>query len=102
MKLISDNIIEVPKLFYCRMSLPEKILDQAQVKFEMESKWSREIGNYGWYETGFEFTEVSGADREVLDFLLQKWMMEESQKINRSDVTEKREKELPRIRVLKS
>ncbi len=102
LKLISEKAVDVPRLFHCRMTLPEPVMGQGEILFDAESRWTREIGHYGWYETGYEFGRISNTDRERLELLLRKWMIEESQKLNATGAATNKSGQLPKIRVIKS
>jgi len=69
--VISENPIEVGKIFHMRMILPKEIIGKEQISFDAVSKWSAKDVNPSFYDTGFEFQDVSRENIKIISQLIE-------------------------------
>lgn len=66
MKLTSEWPIAESCVYRCQMFLPDAVGGRESISFRARSVWSQLDDHNASYRTGFEFTEFSDEDREVL------------------------------------
>jgi hypothetical protein len=80
--MYSEEPMEINKLYYCRMALPEKINGLEQIFFDAESMWSKENKNVNMFETGYKIRHIPPQHLEVVKVLMKKWMASQSEALN--------------------
>lgn len=68
--VISENPIEVGKMFHMRMILPKEIFGREQITFSAISKWTAKDVNPSFYDTGFQFEEISDENIQTITQLI--------------------------------
>lgn len=76
--LISDQPVEFPKLFSCKIELPKEILESRELIFDAESKWCNKNEELNCYETGFLLRNLSDKVGDIVRLLMHEKMAEES------------------------
>lgn len=74
--LVSDQPVEFPKLFSCRIELPEEILESRELIFDAESKWCNKNEALNCYETGFLIRNLSDKVGDIVRLLMHEKMAE--------------------------
>jgi len=69
--LISEEQIELNKLFHLRMVLPSRVGGKEEWLFDAETRWCRKDINPDFYDTGFLLMNVAETDTEVIGNLIQ-------------------------------
>ncbi|PKK84053.1 MAG: hypothetical protein CVT49_05360 [candidate division Zixibacteria bacterium HGW-Zixibacteria-1] len=80
--LVSDEPIEVSKLFPCKMELPEEILESRQLVFDAESKWCNKNAALNCYETGFLIRNLSDKVCDIVRLLMHEHFTEKSDAVS--------------------
>ena len=75
--LISDNTLEINKVFTCSMHLPEEIEGSNTVDFELESRWCRNDTNPNFYDVGFKVISAPDAFYKILNHLIAAYMFKD-------------------------
>jgi len=83
LKLMSELPVQVLRVYYCRMPLPEKILGKEEIFFDAECRWCRRNEETTWFDSGYNIRKASVEDAAVIKFLTRKWMIDISNKINK-------------------
>jgi len=68
--LLSEEPIEIDRVFYFRMTLPTEIRSSAHVTFTARSIWCKPDNSPDFYATGFSFEEVTSEDIRVIENLI--------------------------------
>ncbi|MEW5924187.1 MAG: PilZ domain-containing protein [Candidatus Zixiibacteriota bacterium] len=74
--LVSDQPIEFPKLYECKIELPEEILESRELIFDAESKWCNKNDELNCYETGFLLRNLSEKVGDIVRLLMHEKMAE--------------------------
>ncbi len=74
--IISEDPIQTPTTFACRMDFPEEVQGYHQVTFDLESKWCERNDAIGMYETGHQFVGLIDENRQLVKIILEKWTSE--------------------------
>lgn len=69
--VISENPIEIGKTFHLRMILPKEIIGKEQITFDAVSKWTAKDVNPSFYDTGFEFQDISKENTIIITQLIE-------------------------------
>ena len=72
--LISEERVAVPVCVQCRMVLPDIIEGCREISFVMESKYCNENKVAQWFETGYEFVDLTDHHRRIFQRLADEWM----------------------------
>jgi hypothetical protein len=65
--LISEEALELGSLFKLRMDLPEDMYDQPILTFEAKSVWCKTDIDPRFFNTGFEFTDITPENTNIVD-----------------------------------
>jgi len=84
MKLMSETPMKVGKTYYCRMPLPETLLKRDEIFFDAECRWCKKNESTGWYDSGYILRKASADDSDIIQLLIHRWMIQESEKLNHS------------------
>ena len=76
--MITAKEMPVPNHLQCRMHLPDRINGKPIVVFDIESKWCRRNIRFDWYETGYQFVNISDEAQEIIRRLTVDWKTKES------------------------
>lgn len=68
--LISEKALAVGENYSMRISLPEDIFGKNEIDFEAHSQWCRRDINPDFFDTGFELIELTQADREIIEHMI--------------------------------
>ncbi len=64
--VVSENPIELSKMFNLKINLPQSAGEHKSLKFRAKSLWSNNDTNPNFYDTGFQLFGVSPADLQTL------------------------------------
>lgn len=70
MMLISDHQLPPMATFSLRMQLPQPEFEQTFFEFSAQSVWCRPDVNPNFFDTGFEFRDLTEADRQIIASLV--------------------------------
>ena len=90
--LISDDPIDVPTISKCKMVLPEEIEGCKEVTFDAKSKWCKRNEDFHWYETGYQFLNVSDVGKQIIILLTRDLMAKGAQGNGRAAISKKQVK----------
>ena len=76
--MITAKEMPVPVQLQCRMHLPDRINGKPVVVFDVESKWCRKNTRFDWYETGYQFVNISEEAQGIINKLTVDWKTKES------------------------
>ena len=79
--MITAKEMPVPSHRQCRMHLPERIKGKPVIVFDLQSKWCRKNNRFDWYETGYEFVNVTSETEDIIRTLTADWKVKESQRV---------------------
>jgi hypothetical protein len=66
MMIISEDPLEVEQVFMLRIDLPEDNYALPVLNFEAKSVWCREDIDPNFYNTGFQFVNISEVEKQVI------------------------------------
>lgn len=69
-KLMSENLIEVGKSFKCEIVLPTEFGGHKRIVFDAYSIWCKKDINPDFYATGFEISNISRDDINLIEVLI--------------------------------
>jgi len=69
--MISEDPVELPCIFSCRVKLPKKISGSDQLEFDAQAKWSRFNSLTGTYQTGYKFINLTPESERLIQKLLE-------------------------------
>ena len=84
LRLMTEFEVEVYKVHYFRMPLPQAINGIDEIFFDAECRWCKQNEETTWYDSGYNIRKASADDAEVIKLLTRKWMMDKSNKLNAS------------------
>jgi hypothetical protein len=90
MRLMSETPMEVNRIYYCRMPLPETLLKRDEIFFDAECRWCLKNEDTGWYDSGYVLRKASPEDTDIIKLLIHRWMIQESEKINHTPTRAKK------------
>lgn len=73
--IVGENQIEVDREFHLKMLLPASADSAEPLEFEASSCWSSNDVNKLFYDTGFQFTEISEKTRERLNSIIEEYAL---------------------------
>jgi hypothetical protein len=76
--VISEEPIEVDKVFRLRMDLPEEISDKACLDFEAQSVWCKPDIDPHFYGTGFRILNLPEEDINLIERMIQEYGFRDS------------------------
>jgi hypothetical protein len=76
--MITAKEMPVPCHRECRMHLPERIKGKPVIAFDLQSKWCRKNNRFDWYETGYEFVNITAETEEIIRALTADWKLKAS------------------------
>jgi hypothetical protein len=68
--IISENQMEIGKVYHFRMMLPKEIIGKEMLEFTATSLWSKKDINPDFYDTGFRIEDMTEADTLRIDQLI--------------------------------
>jgi len=71
MMVISEQPLEVGRLYNLRLLLPYQIAGKRELIFQAHSKWCQKDLNPDFYDTGFQLLNVSDEDIRTIDWLIE-------------------------------
>jgi c-di-GMP-binding flagellar brake protein YcgR len=71
--LTSEQPIETDAQFDLRLELPTEIKGSKELSFSAQSIWSEKDSETDFYNTGFQFSEVSSKDAKIIKQLIKKY-----------------------------
>ena len=75
--LLSEEPIEINRVFYFRMTLPAEIHSSTQISFNAKSIWCKQDDSPDFCATGFSFEEITTEDLHVIEKLIQAYSLRE-------------------------
>lgn len=69
--LISEDPIEVNKVYHLRMILPSRMGGKEEWLFDAESRWCKKDVNPDFYDTGFQLLNLKQEGLEIISNLIQ-------------------------------
>ena len=66
MMLISENPLNVDQVFRLRIDLPDDAYSQPVLNFDARSVWCKKDIDPNFYNTGFQFLDVSDEARQII------------------------------------
>jgi len=73
--LISEAPLEADKVFHLKMRLPEQMAGSREVGFDAVSRWSKQDVNPDFYDTGFQFMDISPENKEIIEDLIYEFLL---------------------------
>ncbi len=70
-KLVSKEKIPLNQTFVLKLMLPGGYFKENEIHFEAQSLWSSNDVNPDFYDTGFEVTSLSTAERKIIRKLVE-------------------------------
>ena len=92
MKLMTEEPVEMSKVFYCRIPLPEDIPDYSEIIVDAECRWCRKNEDTGWYDSGYLLRKVTEKDADVIKLITRRWMINQSDALNSRSTENERKK----------
>ena len=71
--IISDVPTPEGALYQCKMHMPRMIGRRRYVFFDATRRWGRKNRRLGWYETGYQLSNVSKEDQDLINHLTDEW-----------------------------
>ncbi len=68
--IMSEEPLEVNKLFKLRMDLPVDVFEKTEIEFDAESRWTKKDINPEFYDTGFAIMNLSYTDGRLIEKLI--------------------------------
>ena len=81
-KLMSEEPVDVPKIYSCRMPALDDIAVKKEITFLAESRWCKHNEETTWYDSGYYLRKISPGDLKIIQTIRRKWMIDQSNKIN--------------------
>jgi len=69
--MISEDPVELPRIFSCRVKLPKKINGSDQLEFDAQAKWTRFNSLTGLYQTGYKFINLTPESERLIQKILE-------------------------------
>ncbi|HHI03228.1 MAG TPA: hypothetical protein ENL22_06890 [candidate division Zixibacteria bacterium] len=91
-KLMTEQPMEVSRVYNCRMPIPDDIADKKEIIFLAECRWCRLNEETTWYDSGYYIRKIAPGDLKIIQSIRRKWMIDLSNKINASDGNQKIDK----------
>jgi hypothetical protein len=73
--IVGENQIELDREFQLKMMLPATADSAEPLEFRANSCWSSNDVNKLFYDTGFQFTDISNETRERLNSIIQEYSL---------------------------
>ena len=73
MMLISDDPVEVGRLYHCKLTLPEKVKGVKDFIFDAECRWCKQNKTGGWYEAGYQMRYLTERKIMMIKKITEKW-----------------------------
>ena len=75
--IVGEAKVEIDREFQLKMLLPDSADSTEPLEFSANSCWSSNDVNKLFFDTGFQFTEISGETRERLNEIIQEYSLSE-------------------------
>ena len=75
--LTSEQPIEIETDFQLKMILPAEIEGKNELSFSAKSKWSEKDSESDFYNTGFQYIELSPDDMRIVEQLIKNYCFKE-------------------------
>ncbi len=76
--LVSDQIIEIDKVYNVKLILPKEVSGRTEVGFKIRSLWTRADANPDFHINGFNFDEINNEQMILIDKLNEEFSRETS------------------------
>jgi hypothetical protein len=73
MMLICEAPVYVSGTFKCKLVMPRMIGRYRHVHFEAECKWCRKNPQFGWFEAGYQLSNLSDENWAIIEHLIEDW-----------------------------
>lgn len=97
MKLMTEEPVDVLKIYYCKLQLPHKINGKSIAIFDAECRWCKLNEETTWYNSGYKLRFTNDVDAELVQRLIHKWMVDRVKKFNNQEPIEKKQGLLAKI-----
>jgi len=77
MRLISIDPIAVGHIFDFKVEIPPSISEHKILTVHARSVWSKKDSDFGFFDTGFEFVELSSWQQETIEKPLAKFLFKD-------------------------
>jgi len=91
-RLMTEHPVQVYKVLYCRIPLPDEILGCSEIVIDAECRWCKKNEKTGWYDSGYKLRKVTQKDADVIKLLTRRWMINQSEELNASGGRQKKKK----------
>ncbi len=68
--IISEDAIDVDRIFLLRIDLPEDIYSRTVLNFKAKSVWCRKDVDPNFHNTGFELIEISKNGKDIISQII--------------------------------
>lgn len=68
--IMSEEPLEINRLFKLRMDLPVEIFEKTEIEFNAKSRWTKKDVNPEFYDTGFSIANISSEEEKLLEKLI--------------------------------
>lgn len=76
LRLLTSGPVSVPELFHCRLRLPDTFNGAREIMFDIECRWCEYNKVGDWFESGFEFVDLTDLARGAIDIMIRDWPRE--------------------------
>lgn len=83
--VVAGEPLSVRRIYKLKLVLPKRLIDKDCITFTAESRWSKFNDHAEWWEIGFELREIAPDDVSVLQRIIQKLMMDESDQLSNKE-----------------
>ena len=72
-QLTSEQPIKTDETFQLTLALPAEIMGTKKLEFTATTRWSEKDSESDFYNTGFQFGELSSQNMEIIKILIEKY-----------------------------
>ncbi|MFC1516240.1 PilZ domain-containing protein [Thermodesulfobacteriota bacterium] len=72
-QVTSEQPIKTDATFQLRLTLPAEIMGTKEIDFSATTRWSEKDSELDFYNTGFQFAELSSQNMEIIKILIEKY-----------------------------
>ena len=69
--IISEEPLKTKEIYLLRIDLPDDIYHQAALNFEARSVWCKPDVDPSFFNTGFQFKEISEKDKDIISQIIE-------------------------------